>query len=343
MTNSLDVNSIATQIHSLRSYMLIDLAIERGALANDILAETDISLAQLEKRSLHISLFQYSQLVENVNAVFPDTDFAIALGRRININTQGQAGIFLMSLNSFGEVLQRSIEFQGIMKVPHQSKLLVDGEKAVFTFLRDNKGIYDPSLWKFVTEHMLSSFVEMAEFLLQKKLPLISLQLTFPKPSYYNAIKDQFQCQINFDSAECSIVFPKQCLDLPIKTANPILAKQGETVFRALMDSIKNKQSITDRVKIHLQNLGANVPDFSASATALGLSERSLRRKLEREGNSFQYIIDQTRREKAENLLSHKEHSVEYVARYLGFNNASNFRRAFKKWTGKTPQSFRSS
>lgn len=74
---------------------------------------------------------------------------------------------------------------------------------------------------------------------------------------------------------------------------------------------------------------------------ALALSERSLQRQLNEEGVSFNTILEDTRRAMALNYLQNSDMSVQEIALLLGFRDPSSFFRAFRSWTGRTPQAVR--
>ena len=76
-------------------------------------------------------------------------------------------------------------------------------------------------------------------------------------------------------------------------------------------------------------------------ASELGVSVRTLRRRLTDKGTSYRRIVDDLRREVAIKYLRDTDMTVEDVAFALGFNDAANFRRAFRRWTSATPQQFR--
>jgi AraC-like DNA-binding protein len=82
-------------------------------------------------------------------------------------------------------------------------------------------------------------------------------------------------------------------------------------------------------------------PPASEVARALRTSPRSLRRGLQRMSTSYQELLDETRHDDARRLLETTRLSMEEVARKLGFADVRSFRRAFKRWTGVSPGSYR--
>ena len=71
------------------------------------------------------------------------------------------------------------------------------------------------------------------------------------------------------------------------------------------------------------------------------MSAPTLRRRLKKEGTSFQTLKDECRRDAAVNYLSNSELSINAIAALMGFTDPSAFHRCFKKWTGTTPDEFR--
>ena len=71
------------------------------------------------------------------------------------------------------------------------------------------------------------------------------------------------------------------------------------------------------------------------------MSAPTLRRRLKREGTTFQQLKDQCRREAAQEYLARADLSINAVASQLGFTDPSAFHRSFKKWTGQTPGEYR--
>ena len=80
---------------------------------------------------------------------------------------------------------------------------------------------------------------------------------------------------------------------------------------------------------------------FLQVAQELGMSSRTLRRRLAEAQTSFRQLIDELRRDTALKYLRETEMTVEDVSYALGFSDSANFRHAFRRWTSSTPQAFR--
>jgi len=102
------------------------------------------------------------------------------------------------------------------------------------------------------------------------------------------------------------------------------------------------ERSITHRIREILgDDFREEMPGFDELTRLLGMSARTLRRRLEKEGTSYQRIKDVARRDAAIALLSREGLTVSEVAERVGFSDPSAFHRSFKKWTGQSPGSYR--
>jgi AraC-like DNA-binding protein len=82
-------------------------------------------------------------------------------------------------------------------------------------------------------------------------------------------------------------------------------------------------------------------PKLARAAATLFVSERTLKRRLQEENASFQNLVDQVRLERARELLTGTSLSLNQIAEVLGYADAANFTRAFKRWTGVSPSHYR--
>jgi len=96
-----------------------------------------------------------------------------------------------------------------------------------------------------------------------------------------------------------------------------------------------------DNIDIILKCSGGDFPDPDMISNALGMSGRTMRRRLSKMGTSFTALIDKVRCQLAINLIQHQNLSNEALANELGYSDAANFYNAFKKWTGNTPSFYR--
>jgi AraC-like DNA-binding protein len=146
-----------------------------------------------------------------------------------------------------------------------------------------------------------------------------------------------------FDSASRRIASCSRTdLALPLRSADPALARIVRRRMDKMLKQISRKDSIGTQVRrVLLDNLAGGELTAAAIARGLGLSERTLHRRLRAESTAFADILDATRGELAKSLLPEPEIGIGEIAFLLGYSEPSAFHRFFRRWTGSTPLAYR--
>lgn len=145
----------------------------------------------------------------------------------------------------------------------------------------------------------------------------------------------------------CALVFRAEVYLMPLPYANPQLWEHLK-VYMDRQTGVQKNDTVKMLESYIKSYLGAEPgdlagPNLKAAARSLSLSERSLQRKLKGVGTSFQAELDKVRLEVACQLLSGHQYALKEIAFKCGFRDANSFFRAFKKWTGQTPEEWRKS
>lgn len=146
-----------------------------------------------------------------------------------------------------------------------------------------------------------------------------------------------FQCPVDFDARVTEIRFPDAVLDTPLTTSDPTLLSILLRGADQIRSDVSREPPLTEQVRRALRAAWCEGDAQMATvAQKLGLSRRSLQRRLGDEGTSFQEIRDSLRLDLAERFLQ-EDLSFAEISFLLGFSEPSAFFRAFKRWTGRTP------
>ncbi|UJR83913.1 Hypothetical protein I5071_59840 [Sandaracinus amylolyticus] len=153
-----------------------------------------------------------------------------------------------------------------------------------------------------------------------------------------------FGCSVRFGAPRTELIIPRAMLDLPLAKADPSLSAFFERHAEEMLRRMGARADATARVRRAVSEaLHAGEVSETNVSRRLGWSERTLRRRLGEEGTTFRQVLDDVRRELAQGWLVQSEMAIGEVAFLLGFSESSNFHRAFKRWTGQTPDEFRRS
>jgi AraC-like DNA-binding protein len=138
-----------------------------------------------------------------------------------------------------------------------------------------------------------------------------------------------------------ALLFARADVMSPLPTANRLLAEMHERVANARLQILDHAPTCLQTRAVMIRHLPDGEPRRPKVASALGMSERTLQRRLAAEGTSFQRLLDDTRRELAQQYLGQKNVSLADAAYLLGFSDQSSFFRAAKRWFGSSPRHYR--
>jgi AraC-like DNA-binding protein len=150
-----------------------------------------------------------------------------------------------------------------------------------------------------------------------------------------------FRCPVRFSADEDALYFDLETLKKPAPAGNRELAYHNDRAAERYLATL-NPERVRDKVKeILLTLLPSGDATQAAVASNLNKSVSTLQRQLKAEGVSYRQLLDQTRRELAQQLLEEDRYALSQIAYLLGFSDQANFSRAFKRWTGRSPAAFR--
>lgn len=156
------------------------------------------------------------------------------------------------------------------------------------------------------------------------------------------ALEAYFGCHIQI-GANCNrLTLHQGDLDLPFVSYNEELLEILTPVLDKSLDEQQRSRSITEIVKwIMKRNLAGGRPDIQTVASELGMSDRTLQRRLTDEGTSFKHLLTQVRHELAREYLADPSFDIKEVAFMIGYEDQNSFYRAFRIWEGDTPSNWR--
>jgi AraC-like DNA-binding protein len=173
----------------------------------------------------------------------------------------------------------------------------------------------------------------------QPKLKRVSF--VHARPAHHAEYERVFEGPVSFGQREYKLEFSYRALDVPGKASDPELHAVLETQAERVLARIQQEGSFAEHVRVFLRRVAPRVPEMQEAARSLGLSVRSLRRRLAEESTSYAALIEQSQLDAAMRILDDPTKSVKEASFAAGFANVSSFHRAFKRWTGKSPLSAR--
>ncbi|MGJ5070584.1 AraC family transcriptional regulator ligand-binding domain-containing protein [Bradyrhizobium oligotrophicum] len=167
------------------------------------------------------------------------------------------------------------------------------------------------------------------------------VELMRPRPSS-DVYQTYFDCPVGFGAARNRLILKAEDLDRPFPGHNQELLEILTPALASALGELQARSSIKEQVKVVLKrSLASGRPELSDVARDLGVSDRTLQRRITQEGTSFRALLAEARLELGRQFLSDPTAEIDEVACLLGYQDASSFYRAFRYWEGVTPSRWR--
>jgi AraC-like DNA-binding protein len=320
---------------------LLDFLSSLGMDTKAIAANNGIDVSKLHDLKTLISAQQHKGLLLEARQCYPGSDLGLALGLQRSIATHDQLAYLMISSATLREASNAGLKYQnysgrfsGSLLVTSFSEIQTEG-----CYQIDAKAELG-DLRLLAIEDILSNIITTARWVLGQPLPITKLRCNYPAPAHVARYESIFQCPIEFNSPATQLFFNANILDQPLPQASP----QSVTFYKKLCEEksiTHNHGDIAWRLSQIIVEDPAAPPSLHNAATRLHCSARTLSRKLLAQGWRYQQLIDQVKEIHARRHLSDPTLSITRIAQQLGYSDSSGFHRAFKKWTGMSPRSFR--
>ncbi len=243
----------------------------------------------------------------------------------------------VLSASTLERAMLRMLRFYRVLLSDFDAELIRDGDTAEIVLREQGspRSTFAYSIFFVV-------FLGISHWLIDRRIPLLEVQFRSDCPDGAEHYRRLLGDNLEFGHRETRIRFSADFLAMrPIRNE-----AQMQTFRRDSPDSLiaqyRSRDSVSARVWTELRrSLPEEWPGFEELAALLYTTSSTLRRRLEAEGTSYQRIKDEVRRERAIQQLRLNRKSNADIAEELGFGDPSTFYRAFRKWTGATPNAFR--
>ncbi len=169
------------------------------------------------------------------------------------------------------------------------------------------------------------------------------LTVSFKTPAHEGfPYQNVFGCDVKFNQPFDGLSGPLFLMSMEIPDANSLAYQEAEALCRKEFERITQDVSLTARVKKKLLEVPGEFASLEVVSSYFNMTPRTLHRRLKEEGLSYKQILEDVKASLALSYLSNSDMSIKEIAFFLGYEDLSNFRRAFKRWQGITPSAYRS-
>jgi AraC-like DNA-binding protein len=318
--------------------LVVETAVSQGADREALLEGMGITLESLDVPEARISYAQFAVLTGNALRLTRNRALGLDVGRNVHLSHMGVLGLALMSSPTLGTALETGIRHYRSLAPHWDIELSTIGDRVR---LDVREAIALQPFRVFVTDALVVALHALAQRLGGPDVSIAALRLNYPAPDHAARYAEFCAAPPIFEHELTQIEFDAALWTAPVAGADPATYKLAEQFISSESAGAGTVDGIVAQVRRLLGARRIEAPDLESVARALQTSTRSLRRGLQQMGTSFQELLDEQRRARAVRLVRSTELTFEEIAKQAGFSDVRSFRRAFKRWTGRTPNSFR--
>ena len=269
-----------------------------------------------------------------------DDGLPVLVARTFSIEHYSVLGFAIMTAASGREALARLVRFVSLVTNDGGRWEMEETAEALHArWLRTGERSLGH---RVANESVLAEFLHVARQILGADLHALAVTFKHRAPRDTRLHDEHFGVSPRWQAEADELVLPKAMLTAVPSFANPALSLHFEALAQRLVQEAGSASNTTARVRLAiLEALPDGEPASTSIAKQLGMSDRTLRRALAKEGESFSALVDAVRKERASRLVLDPRASLAEVAFMLGFSELSAFSRAFKRWHGRAPSEYR--
>ncbi|MCB9658914.1 MAG: AraC family transcriptional regulator [Polyangiales bacterium] len=335
----------ATPMVTPYTELLVRHLVEAGHPRDALLAGTDIALTDVAEPGRPIRFEQHQRVVRNALALTGNPGLGLWFGKQLKLASLGLVGYGAMSSRTLSEAALLIARFHAL-RVPNlelkiEPPPVADPRAAPSLRLEETRDYGDIRV--FSIESVLQSVSELSTMLLGHAPATLSFDVAYARPAHWDDAA--FAHPVRFGQDHHRIHIGASALAAPLPNADPGAASAIAALLQAQLDARASSGPLQQRVRRVLaasfRRDEREFPDAARVAEQLGCSPRTLRRDLMAQGTSYRELADEVRCRLAIEALRSRELTVAQVGERLGYRDTANFRRAFKRWTGRVPADYR--
>jgi AraC-like DNA-binding protein len=326
------------QAQSLRGYR--ELVRDLGGKPTRLLREAGIDPAALDRLTAFVSFEAVSDLLEQSSRELNSPDFGLRLAERQDIGILGTLAVAMRYSDTVGEAMHCASKYLDVYNAA-VSFTIDPGEhreQARLVFKLPPGGHHLP--WAQIAEHGIGLTCRILILLSEGRWHLEGVCFPHPPVASEAIYRTRFHAPLTFSADQAAVAIAEQDLDLPISET---ITELHDLATRYLDSQIPRAgTAFTVRVRQTIEPLlGTGICNQRDVARALYMHPRTMHRRLQSEGTTFEEIKDEARRDLAQRYLAQPELSLSQITALLGYSEQSALGRSCRRWFDTTPRKMR--
>jgi AraC-like DNA-binding protein len=319
--------------------LVCDRVRQSGVDVNPLLSKSGLTIEEIDNRDVRVRARSQIRLLELAADALQDNLLGFHLARDYDLREIGLLYYVLASSEVLNEALHRAVRYSGIANEGVSLKFRATKETAIglnYVGLERQSDRHHTEFW-------MVSVIRLCRQLTDRRLVPSRIRVMHHRPNTPAELRSFLGCVIEFASSVDEVVFPGAVKLMPIASADPHL---NELLMKYCEEALEHRRPERNTLRSSVENAMAPLlPHGKATAVEtarqIGMSHRTLARKLSSEGLTFSKISEEFKGNLAKHYLRNGDLPISQVAWLLGYREISAFTHAFRRWTGMTPSRLR--
>lgn len=323
---------------SIYAAQLVQLVTTRWPVERaELLEGTGISDAVLADHEARIGGAAMSRLILRALELTREPGLGFYYGLHVKLSSHGTVGLAAMTSATLRDALEVGARYFHL-RSGHTAMSYTVENGSIVVELEELVPLGPVRI--FTIESMMTEFAQMARTLLGHPVQGY-VELRHQEPEHFQGFAHLWPGPVRFGRPADRMIFSASLLDSPLVMADALASRQALERCEQEFEMLGETSTLLASVRRQMRARSQGFPTLTELADERHVSTRTLKRQLAAHGTSFQQLLDELRRDRALSLLDAKDVPIDRIAERLGYSDASNFNRAFRRWMGMSPSTFR--
>lgn len=323
---------------AMRAIRLLQLAPEMGLDAEELMAEAGISEVAIDDPDRRLPVPTIFKLWHAVTERVEDPDIGLWVGERADVREAGVIGYAMLHSETTGQAMKRLVRFSRLLASDAEIDLEVTPDRWTF---RSRRPPHEPG-FRPPTDEGGAMITKALRDISGRQIDPLEVWFAYPRPLDVTRLTSWFRCDLRFDQPRGGMVYGSHQMETPLLDSEERLTHYLDQLAEQELAALPQADTYSRRVGVAVwETLSDGQPAIAQIARELGVSTRTLQRRLREEGTTYAEVIDSLRAQMAPTLLRDGSLAVYEIAYLLGYSDPSAFFRAFRRWRGCSPAEYR--
>jgi AraC-like DNA-binding protein len=328
-----------TRIRAAAATGLLEAVAEAGVEPLRVLAAADLVAADLADPDQLIDMSRIAALFEAAAAETRNELFGLQMSLASTLEVVGTLAYLLLNAPTV-ETALRNLERYSSLHMPGAPISMECGASDVHLVLEMNDSLLGQC--RQLVEACVGFTLILLRTLTRQEFVPHRILFVHPRPAHADEHSRLFGAPVGFGQPRNELLFDVRWLAYPIASADRTLLPIVEKHVQEVLEARANEDALITSVReLAAQAVCDGHPNIAGIARHVGMSARTLQRRLAESGNSFKDLVDDVRSDLAREYLSRSSADVTEISFLLGYSELSAFDRAFRRWTGMAPREYR--